>query len=205
MVLDIQRTARKNMLSYQKNVEDRLQSKKLVVAQAQVNSALQEMQKKFKYYRLSLYTYVMASFIEIMLSGNFKEENISNIISEIEQQSLAYRALFMQGSSYLEKMSKVSVETTVLKGVGAASKAVGKFIGNIPVVSKGPVDEFFQDSGAQLRSNARDIEREALSSFATISNPGTGIFLDKMRDMVRIYNHTSEICFDYEKIYLIMS
>lgn len=203
MVLDIQRTARKNMLSYQKTVADKIHSKKLIVAQAQVNSTLQEMQKKYKYYRLSLYTYAMASFIEIMLSGNFKEENISNVISEIEQQSHAYRELFMNGSAYLEKMTKASVETNVLKGVGTASKAVGKFIGNIPVVNKGPVDEFLQDSGAHLRSNARGIERDILSSFAEISNPGTGVFMDKMRDMIQIYNHTSEIYFDDKRIYLV--
>ena len=37
-----------------------------------------------------------------------------------------------------------------------------------------------------------------------LSNPGTGIFMDKMRDMIQIYNHTSEICFDDKKIYLIV-
>ena len=204
MVLDIQRTARKNMLSYQKSVADMIHPKKLIVAQAQVNSTLQDMQKKFKYYRLSLYTYSMASFIEIMLSGNFKEENITNIISEIDQQSHTYRELFVNGSAYLEKMTRASVETNVLKGVGTASKAVGKFIGNIPVVKNGPVDEFLQDSGAHLRRNARGIERDILSSFARISNPGTGVFMDKMRDMIQIYNHTSEICFDDKKIYLIV-
>ena len=203
ITLDIQRTARKNMLSYQKTVADRINSKKLIVAQAQVNSSLQDMQEKFKYYRLSLYTYAMASFIEIMLSGNFKEENIVNIISEIEQQSHTYRELFKNGSVYLEKMTKASVETNVLKGVGTATKAVGKFIGNIPVVNKSPVDEFLQDSGAHLRRNARGMERDILSSFAEISNPGTGVFMDKMRDMIQIYNHTTEICFDNKKIYLI--
>ena len=72
------------------------------------------------------------------------------------------------------------------------------------MVKNGPVDEFLQDSGAHLRRNARGIERDILSSFAKISNPGTGVFMDKMRDMIQIYNHTSEICFDDKKIYLIV-
>lgn len=203
LVLDIQRTARKNMLSYQKTVDEKLNSKKLVVAQAQVNSSLQDMQKKFQYYRLSLYTYTMASFLEIMLSGNFKEENITNVVFEIEQQSHKYRDLFMKGSAFLEKMSKAAVETNVLRGVGSASNAVGKFIGSIPVVSKGPVDEFLQDGGKHLRNSARGIERGILTSFGEMKNPGTAVFLDKMRDMIQIYNRTSEICFDDKRIYLI--
>ena len=116
---------------------------------------------------------------------------------------LKYRELFLKGSAYLEKISGASVGTNVLKGVGSASKAVGKFIGNIPLVSKGPVDEFLQDGGDQLRNNAHEMEQNVLSEFAEISNPGTGVFLAKMRDMIQIYNYTSEICFDNKKIYLI--
>lgn len=42
-----------------------------------------------------------------------------------------------------------------------------------------------------------------LESFATLHNPRTGIFIDKMQDMIRIYNHTDRICFDDKKVYLI--
>ena len=31
----------------------------------------------------------------------------------------------------------------------------------------------------------------------------TGVFTEKMRDMILIYNHTAEICFDDKQIYLI--
>lgn len=36
-----------------------------------------------------------------------------------------------------------------------------------------------------------------------ISNPGTAVFVDKMTDMIQIYNHTEQICFDEKRIYLI--
>ena len=98
LVLDIQRTARKNMNGYQKKVAEALNAKKLVIAQNQINSALKNLQKKFKYYRLSLYTFSMASMMEIMLSGNFKEEYIRGIKEEIEKLSSEYRDLFGQCS-----------------------------------------------------------------------------------------------------------
>ena len=78
-------------------------------------------------------------------------ENIACIKTEIENLALAYRDIYGQCSLYLEKLSDSSLETSVLKGLGAASKTVGKFIGSIPVVKEGPVDEFLQDSGAQLK------------------------------------------------------
>ena len=203
MVLDIQRTARKNMLSYKKKVAELLDSKKKIVAQAKVKSTLSDLQKKFKYYRLSLYTFSMASLIEIMLSGNFKEAYISDIKTEIKKFSLEYRDLFTECSMYLEKMASGSVEANVMKGIGVASKAVGKFIGSIPVVKEGQVDEFLQDGGAHLKENAQDMQKNILELFATLHNPGTGVFMEKMEDMIQIYNHTDKICFDDKKIYLI--
>lgn len=203
MVLDIQRTARKNMLSYKKKVAELLDSKKMIVAQAKVKSILSDLQKKFKYYRLSLYTFSMASLIEIMLSGNFKEAYISEIKTEIKKFSLEYRDLFTECSMYLEKMASGFVEANVMKGIGVASKAVGKFIGSIPVVKEEQVGKFLQDGGAHLKENAQDMQKNILESFATLHNPGTGVFMEKMEDMIQIYNHTDKICFDDKKIYLI--
>ena len=203
LVLDIQRTARKNMISYQKNVTEALIAKKLFVSQSKVNSTLDDLLKKFKYYRLSLYIFSMASFVEIMLSGDFKEENILCVKEEIEKMSASYRDLFGQCSVYLEKMSDSSIETNLLKGIGTASKAVGKFIESIPVIKEGPVDEFLQDSGSQMKENAVLIERKIVEAFAEISNPGVGVFTEKMGDMIRIYGHTEEIFFDDKQVYLV--
>lgn len=203
MVIDIQRTARKNMLSYKKKVAELVDSKNLLVAQTKVKSTLNHLQKKFKYYRLSLYTFSMASLIEIMLSGNFKEEYIIDVKTEIEKFSLEYRELFAECSMYLEKLTSVSVEANVIKGIGVASKAVGKFIGSIPVVKEGQVDEFLQESGVQLKENAQDMQKNVIEEFAKLHNPGTGVFMDKMEDMIQIYNYTSKICFDDKKIYLL--
>lgn len=47
------------------------------------------------------------------------------------------------------------------------------------------------------------MKRDVLTTFAEISNPNTRVFMDKMSDWIRIYNHTEEICFDKEKIYLV--
>ena len=167
-------------------------------------ATLDDLLKKFKYYRLSLYTFSMASFVEIMLSGNFKEENILGVKEEIEKMSIEYRDLFGQCSVYLEKMSDSSIETNLLKGIGTASKAVGKFIESIPVIKDGPVDEFLQESGSQMKENAVHIERKIVEAFAEISNPSVGVFTEKMDDMIRIYGHTEEIFFDDEQVYLVV-
>lgn len=203
MVMDIKRTARSNMLTSQKRVAELVASKKLVVGQEQVKSTLAEMEKRFKYYKLALYTYSLASMMEIMLGGNYKEEYITGIKDEIIKLSGNYRELFEKSSLYLEKLGRSAVEANVLKGIGTAGKAVGKFIGSIPLVKEGPVDEFLQDGGANLKKNAIGMEKQAVHQFAALNNSGTHIFVNKMEDMIQIYNHTERICFDDKQIYLV--
>lgn len=203
MVMDIKRTARSNMLASQKRVAELVASKKLVVGQGQVKSTLSEMEKRFKYYKLALYTYSLASMMEIMLGGNYKEEYITGIKDEIIKLSGNYRELFEKSSLYLEKLGGSAVEANVLKGIGTAGKAVGKFIGSIPLVKEGPVDEFLQNGGANLKKNAIGMEKQAVHQFAALNNSGAHIFVNKMEDMIQIYNHTERICFDDKQIYLV--
>ena len=202
MVLDIQRTARKNMLSYEKKVNDIVRGKKLIVAHAQVKSALQDLLKKFKYYRLSLYTFSMASLMEVMLGANFNEEYVSGVKDEIRQMSEAYRDLFAKCSVYLENLSSSSIEKNFLAGIGTAGKAVGTLIGNIPGIKEGPVDEFLVDQGSRMKKSAHSMQAQSIKEFAEISNPQTGVFIDRLEDVIRIFNHTDQICFDRENIYL---
>lgn len=203
MVIDIQRTARKHMISYQKKVKEAIKDKKLLVFQSKVKHTLDEMVKDFQYYRLSLFAFSMSSLIEIMLSGNFKEENILTIKEEIQKSSLDYRDIYSECSMYLEKMEKSSVESNVLKGVSATSKAVGKLIGSIPKIKDGQLDERLQDTGERVSNKAEAIESDSIAIFADMSNPGTNLFTEKMDDMIMIYNHTTDICFDNNNIYLI--
>lgn len=202
-VIDIQNRARKNMIAYQKKVSEIVSSEHFIVARNTVDSALSDLEKKFKYYRLSLYTFSLASLMEIMLSGNYKEEYIIGVKEEIESLSMTYREQFEKGSLYLEKLGNAGVEANFVKGLGVVSKAVGNLIGNIPFVKDGPVDEFLQEAGDSLHHDAKEMEKKAVNSFAEISSPETNVFIEKLEDMAFIYNRTSQICCDKKNIYLL--
>ena len=54
-----------------------------------------------------------------------------------------------------------------------------------------------------LKKNAIGMEKEAVHCFASLGNPCTRVFIDRMEDMIQIYNHTGQICFDDKRIYLV--
>ena len=204
-MLDIQRTARKNMIAYQKQVDAVIEKKRLFLNQGEINRIFADLEKKFKYYRLSLYSYSLSSFMEIMLSGNFKEAYINGVKAEILDRQFQYRNLFDKGSLYLEKLGGSVLESYLLKGVGVAGETLGKVIGNIPYIKDGNVDEFLQDNGEKIIKNASNLKTKAVYDFSLLNNPGTGMIINKLNDMNRIYNHTAEICVDQNNIYLVQN
>lgn len=202
-IVDIQRKAQNNVISYQKTISEVLKEKNLFVSNVKISSTLDDLQKKFKYYRLSLYTYAMASLTEIMLSKNFNEEYIAGDKKEIDEMALGYRNLFTDCSVHLEKLKGKSIEDNIVKGIGTAGAVVGNLIGKIPVIKNGPVDEMLMDGGGKILNGVDKSQKRFIESFAQISDPETSVFTERMSDLIRIYNHTSEIRFDKDNIYLI--
>lgn len=201
-VTDIQIRTRGNINSYKKKISNIVSSKQFIVPQNKVKTTYLELEKMFKYYRLSLYSFSLSSMLEILLSGNHNTEYISKSKCEIELLSSSYREIFETSSLYLERLGQSGVEANLMKGLGTTSKVIGKAIGNIPLVKEGQVDEFLQNSGSQLQKNSKGMEKKAVKEFAMLNNPGTNVFLDKMDDMAIIYNQNNHIYFDKENVYL---
>ena len=201
--VDIKQNARKNMISYEKKVGEILHDKKLISMPGQADAMLKNLTRDFKYYRLSLYTFGLASLAETLLSENCREESVAALVNEVRDWEEKYRMLFAKGSVLLEKTAKHSIKALALKSAGAVAKGTGNLIGSIPKVRDGQVDEFLVDKGKNLKSSAGNVSDEIVESFAEVSNPNVGGIISRMEDMIRIYDKTTFICFDKENIYLV--
>lgn len=203
LVLDIQRSARKHMISYQKQVKKSLCSKKISVGHSKADTLLTDLLHKFKYYRLALYMYSMASFAEIILSDSFDEARVLAAKAEIETRNMTYRELFTQCSERLEILSNSSLKANVLRHVGTVNEVAGKLIEKVPVINKTTADSRLKNRGEHLKQDAIAFESRIVESFAQISNPGISVFIEKMDEMIQIYGRTEEIYFDGKKVYLV--
>lgn len=203
MVCDIQRTALKHMTSYEDRIVKLVDKRKGLLVKSKVDSLLADLQKDFSYYRLSLYTFSMASFMEIMLGEKYNDSAISEVKKTLEEEALKYRKIYSQCSSMLEQLADKSIERNLLQGIGFVGKKAGALIGEIPLIKEGPVDEFLQAGGEKLDKRAYRIISDTLAAFSEMSDPRIGVFTQKMDDMIHIYNHTEVICFDKEKVYLV--
>ena len=205
LALDIKRTSEKNIIFYQKQIADAIKDNSIIHLQNSVDGKQSKLQKLFKYYRLSLYIYSFASYIEVMLLGNFISEYIHQVKSQVEKYTEAYKKAHSDCYEVLKKLTSGSIDKHVLKGVGVAVEAVGSFIGSIPVIKDGQVDEWLIDKGSGIKKESENVGERALAEFKETEEPGSSLFIENLGLVDKLYNKTSDIYIDKENVYLAIS
>ena len=200
-VMDIKRTANKNMLFYKKEIKDDLSKDKLFTTNNSMNSIIEDIQKKFRYYRLSLYIYSFSTFMEILLLGNYKNDYLLSKKEELDELDNEYSEVFNNALEYVKKNANKSLEGNVLSGLGSAGKAIGNLAEKVKIKN---VDNWLNEKGDNLKQSGQNIKDEFATKFDDMRESNSRPFINQIEKVNCIYNKTKEIYFDKENIYLEM-
>ena len=200
-VMDIKRTANKNMLFYKKEIKDDLSKDKLFTTNNSMNSIIEDIQKKFRYYRLSLYIYSFSTFMEILLLGNYKNDYLLSKKEELDELDNEYSEVFNNALEYVKKNANKSLEGNVLSGLGSAGKAIGNLAEKVKIKN---VDNWLNEKGDNLKQSGQNIKDDFATKFDDIKESNSRPFINQIEKVDCIYNNTKEIYFDKENIYLEM-
>lgn len=199
-VMDIKRTANKNILFYKKQIKEELSKTKLFTTNNTLNIIIEEIGKKFKYYRLSLYIYSFSSLMEILLLGNYQSEYLLSKRNELLELDNDYIDNFNNALEYVKNNANKSLEGNVLSSLGSAGKVVGNIAEKVKIKN---VDTWLNEKGDNLKQTGQNIKDNFINKFEEIKNSNSITFINKIEELDTIYNKTKEIYFDGEKIYLI--
>jgi len=200
-VMDIKRTANKNMLFYKKEIKDDLSKDKLFTTNNSMNSIIEDIQKKFRYYRLSLYIYSFSTFMEILLLGNYKNDYLLSKKNELDELDNEYSEVFNNALEYVKKNANKSLEGNVLSGLGSAGKAIGNLAEKVKIKN---VDNWLNEKGDNLKQSGQNIKDDFATKFDDMKESNSRPFINQIEKVDCIYNKTKEIYFDKENIYLEM-
>ena len=201
-VLDIKQVAEKNIIFYQEQIAAAIKKMPAIHLDQAVKAAITELGKLFSQYRMTLYQFSFASFLEVMLLGNFRQAYLDHVAAKVQEYNQHYQIQFSECRDMIKRYSSESVETKVLAGIGNAGKALGKFIGSVPFLAQGPVDEWLQDNGEALLKGNDEKAQKVAALFSTEEKTGSEVFVDSIRNVALISNQTTDVLFDGEALYL---
>ena len=194
-------TLNKNMLFYKKQIKDYLSKNKIFTTSITMNSIISEIEKKLKYYRLSLYIYSFSSLMEILLLGNYQSDYLLSKKEELDALDNEYTDIFNNALSYIKKNANRSLEGNVLSGLGNAGKVMGSIVEKAKIKN---VDSWLVEKGENLKQTGQNIKDNFVNKFDEIKQSNSKTFINQIEKVDCIYNKTKEIYFDNERIYLEM-
>lgn len=201
-VLDIKQSAERKIVFYREQILSNIGKKTFFHSDQDVKKQIEKIQSEFKDYHLALYLYSFSSFLEVMLLENFEVTFLDGVVGKIENYSFNYRELYTKCYDQIEGYSKSSIQSHLLKGLSIASRATGKAIEKVPVISKSQIDETLLGTGDKIGDFSSKRTVKTMRTLVDKQNSYITPFVENIKTINRLYNRPLEIVFDRENLYL---
>lgn len=202
LVQGIKHDASKSIEFHKNQISEKLKKQSLLHSKKSVKNKIEKIYSEFKDYQFALYIFSFASFIEVILLGNFNAEYLNSISKQIENLSLKYRELYTECYNTIEGYASTSMESHLLNGLAEISKTSGKLIAKSPVVSKSSIDEVLMETGQRLEKFESKQTNKTLENFIDAKSSQVRLFVDNINTVNKLYNEPLEFLIDKEYVYI---
>lgn len=199
---DIKQESEQNIVFYRSMLGDLLKKKKFLISKHEVKKNMQKLVEYFRNYRLAIYLYAFASYLEIILLGNYSAEFLDSISSKIQDESFQYSELYTIAYTKLEDMATESIESGVIKGAAKVSHGLGKVVERIPIIERGQLDESLIAAGKKLEEYKVESVDDLLASLRTVNNCQVKQFVDLIDTVNDLHNREPLILVDNDSVYV---
>lgn len=171
-VKNIKRNAQKNIRSYSEQLEELVAEKTNLLKMQSASQRIGKILNRFVHYKLALNVFALSEYMEVMLSKNFQAEYLNKVSGEIRDYSNRFLELYTGCYDKIESLKKEALTTQAANKFAKASAELGKLIGKIPVVEKGPVDEFLIGLGASIDDTEKKQLEKTMNFFMQYKGSG---------------------------------
>lgn len=195
-VKDIKRNAMKDIRSYTEQIEGMLSAKKNLLKMQSASHKIGQLLDRFVHYKLALHVFALSEYMEVMLSKNFQAEYLNKIENEIRENAMKFRHLYTACFDKIELLKKEAMTTQAANKLADVSRSVGSFIGKIPLIKEGPVDEFLIDVGDSISDAEKKQLEKTLSFFIQYKDSGLTPIAEHIAAINRLSNTPVVMLYD---------
>lgn len=205
LVQSIRNEAEKSIIQHRAQIEGKLGKKELIYLDKNVRTKTGAVRSEFEEYRLAVYLYSFASFLEVMLLENFDPGYLSSIVKRIDKHSIRYRKLYTEAYNLIEREADGSARAVALDGLSRAMVFFGKAVEKTPVGDRTPIDEVFVDAGKGIARLSQGLKHDIMGKLIDASSSDVRPFMDNIENVNRLYNEPVMLLADENAVYILPS
>ena len=197
-VLEIRRNAEHQILFYKEMADKKLKGFKKGI-HIEVDKALNEIQGRLQYYRLGLYIYTYASFLDVVLLENFDKAFIDSIIEDINNHTTQYVDFYNESAEIVQHMAEGSGKSLGMKGASKITGAIGKLFGKMKAEKQATK---LNDSSKAIKDKNDTSLVDMMEKFANNKEAGVDDIVENLIYLENLYNKDPAVIVDAEYLYI---
>ena len=201
-VQDILQSSEQNVAFYTDRINRLISEDSVFIVDKSIKSTLGKILTEFAEYKTALYLYGISTFLSVLLIENFNEEYLESIIDRLENASYQYRELYTKCYNIIESQTKKSLDTRAAGLIADASKNLGNFIANLPLISRSQIGETLIKTHNKINSIKSTQNSQLTERLLANRDNGIQVFINNLKNINRLYNCPTEILFDTEGMYI---
>ena len=204
-VQSIKKEAHQDILFYQERISQVVQEQQKLHGVQKSQEMLESVSAEFYEYQLACYMYGFSSFLEVMLQKDFSSSHLQATSKKMQDCAARYNALYRECRTQLANYQRSAIETKLLGGLGSVVKTAGEKLANVPVLSKGPVDEALIGAGESLGKFNRDTVAKRMEQFEPLEEERLSTFVENVNLLDVICNQEDGLMTDCESLYMLLA
>ena len=202
-ILDVIQETDKQIVHLRAQIKSKMEDKKFLQSRISVNRQINDLLNLLKDYQLANYAYSYASFVEPMLSKNFKEDYLTLTENRLSEYSIKFRELYSECYSIIEKNLSDSIDKNILKGVSFASKKLGSAVAKTPLGKASPLDEALLKASDEVQDFNEDQSTGMLKKLQAAKDPNVAVFQQTISKLNQLHNTPMQLAADKDNLYVI--
>ena len=194
--------ANKKISFYHKEITGGLHKQKAVHGYQDADKLKTSFERSLKYYKLSISLYAFASFLEVILGGNFDRAYLDSKADNIRKYSIQYKADYKKCYEQLEYYMKGSFQAVTLNKIGKVGTATGKALNRIPIINKGSAGDALMIKGLKIKKIGANHGISAMRHFRHNQDDGIRMFMSNIDTINVLSNQPLEVLFNKEKVFI---
>lgn len=204
LVQDIRNDAESDIIQCRAQVRKALEKvKEFSMIHSDVRESVELVQEEFEEYRLAVYLFAFASFLEVMLLENYNSDYLDATIAKIDKYSNEYRFLYTDVYDTIEEYAGKVLGDKALAGLAGGIGLLGKGIEKIAMIGDHvEVDEKLIATKDKMLASIERKKKTMMREFSEVCSSDIRPFADNIKCLDALYNTPCQITADDKNLYL---
>lgn len=144
------RVAEKRIYQLQGLIDGEAKSLRRLHTRGNVADLAESIESHLQEYLLALNAYNYATFVMVMLQGDFDEAYLASVRDEMREHDLDYRTLYTDCYDTIENASKSAADDKLVGGLAKATGGLSRLVAKTPVGDRTSIDEALASASVNL-------------------------------------------------------